>query len=157
MILYLYRSLGNIRRIVVPRWRRGLGVVLDEHTIEQDGEPRVLCLLTGCVKPGRMEDDVEGLPVAVRSSGIDDRSLLVIDGAAAVRFDFRPLLVGVKNLYFVGPVQKDPAVSTLRPLGRWGCGYPELQVKLTVAEVLLCLDVAALGLSITLLDRKSVV
>lgn len=108
-------------------------VFLHRDAVVQHSHPRLFSEIALCVKPGRAEFYVVGLPLERRQAHVNIRRRNPINGAAFVPISRET--VTVEDLNLVVLLKKDPAVApVLSPLFRQQ-GNTKFQVKTTVLEL----------------------
>ena len=122
---------------------RQFDMVLNKHSIVKDGDDGRAKEFPIFIKTRIVEDDVVGLPKPGRAADINQRRVLPVHGGS-LPIGVNLAMDRVDDLDFVKRRQKDTTIAGIESLPRHPFGRRPLDVQLTVAKGLLCVDVSRL-------------
>ena len=120
---------------------RQFDMVLNKHSIVKDGDDGRAKEFPIFIKTRIVEDDVVGLPKPGRAADINQRRVLPVHGGS-LPIGVNLAMDRVDDLDFVKRRQKDTTIAGIESLPRHPFGRRPLDVQLTVAKGLLCVDVS---------------
>ncbi len=132
------------RRTMVGGVAQQLEMVLDDHAIVKHRDEGRADELAFLVELRGLPNDVVLLPFTRLAAGVDERRVLLVNGAA-LAIVVRRVLVRVENLNLIGPHQKDTAVASSLAIAfsfRSRCPF---DVDLTIAKLVLASERAGTG------------